>query len=386
MSLLLLEYNKPQILMERRKKRVLDYAKFKTMKERGDKLDKKTTEAADLFTAVNDALKDELPKFFALTGKLVRSCLENFVQLQMQWQVVWKRKLGQALDDPEPHLEDQTLNQYLGGFRGDFEIVESQVLTLGICNGSVLAEAANLINFLTPLTSLSGDGTASPRRPSTNTTDSRVRGYSASTNVSPMLPQQGFDDRHNDGYTAPSYLSTNGVYQPGTGRRVRAGSNTSGRSPVTPEIQGGWRGYPNSTTPVNSHHNRPSTSTSRNADQSSLPRGSIDSSGYNRYSGDSHSAYRPSSSTHYHVGPRGPQGRASSPSDQQSSIFNSAMPMSDSPPQQSPVGSLYDEKKLKVLFLAASVYEFNIDRARREAGYPYLTYVAGEVRLSDWCI
>ncbi|MCJ1404942.1 hypothetical protein MMC11_008168 [Xylographa trunciseda] len=379
MSLLLLEYNKPQILMERRKKRVLDYAKFKTMKERGDKIDKKTTDAADLFTAVNDALKDELPKFFALTGKLVRSCLENFVQLQMQWQVVWKKKLGQALEDPEPHLEDQTINQYMSGFRGDFEIVESQVLTLGICNGSVLAEAANLINFLTPMTSLSGDGTASPRRPSSNTNDSRTRGYSASNNVSPMLPQQGFGDRQNEAYVPASYLSTNGVYQSGTGRRVRAGSNTSGRSPVTPDVQGSWRAYSNNTTPVNSHYNRPSTSTSRTADPSSLPRSSVDSVGYNRYSGDSHGAYRPSSSSNYQAGSKGPQGRASSPSDRQSSIFNSAMPMSDSPPQQSPVTALYDEKKPNVLFLAASVYEFNIDRARREAGYPYLTYVAGEI-------
>jgi hypothetical protein len=33
----------------------------------------------------------------------------------------------------------------------------------------------------------------------------------------------------------------------------------------------------------------------------------------------------------------------------------------------------------EVLFLAASMYEFNIDRARREAGYPYLTYVTGEI-------
>lgn len=32
-----------------------------------------------------------------------------------------------------------------------------------------------------------------------------------------------------------------------------------------------------------------------------------------------------------------------------------------------------------VVFLAASVYEFNIDRARKEAGLPYLTYVAGEI-------
>jgi hypothetical protein len=31
------------------------------------------------------------------------------------------------------------------------------------------------------------------------------------------------------------------------------------------------------------------------------------------------------------------------------------------------------------LFLAASLYEFNIDKSRREAGYPYLTYTEGEV-------
>ena len=33
----------------------------------------------------------------------------------------------------------------------------------------------------------------------------------------------------------------------------------------------------------------------------------------------------------------------------------------------------------KVLFAVASIYEFNIDRARQEAGIPYLTYIAGEI-------
>jgi len=55
------------------------------------------------------------------------------------------------------------------------------------------------------------------------------------------------------------------------------------------------------------------------------------------------------------------------------------MPMSDSPIAQTPASLEEPGKKLKVLFLAASVYEFNIDRSRREAGYPYLTYVAGEI-------
>jgi len=57
------------------------------------------------------------------------------------------------------------------------------------------------------------------------------------------------------------------------------------------------------------------------------------------------------------------------------------MPMSDSPGTQTPLVERPSGpgQNLHVLFLAASVYEFNIDRARREAGYPYLTYVAGEI-------
>jgi len=31
------------------------------------------------------------------------------------------------------------------------------------------------------------------------------------------------------------------------------------------------------------------------------------------------------------------------------------------------------------MFLVASVYEFGVEPTRHEAGYPYLTYVAGEI-------
>jgi len=36
-------------------------------------------------------------------------------------------------------------------------------------------------------------------------------------------------------------------------------------------------------------------------------------------------------------------------------------------------------QEFPILFLAASLFEFNIDRSRKEAGYPYLTYVPGEI-------
>ncbi|MCJ1474605.1 hypothetical protein MMC13_003265 [Lambiella insularis] len=367
-------------LMEKRRKGVLDFAKYKAMRERGDKVDKKTTEAADTFTALNDALKDELPKLYDLTAQLVQSCLKSFIQLQRKWQTVWKRKLGQVLDGPEP-AKDQSLVDYINAmvvaFRGDYDVYESQVLSLGICNGSAILETANLMNFLAPIAEPSSDGTTSPRRPST--TDLHTRGYSNSTKVSPMLPQQDFSLRQTDNYGTLNPGS--GVhYQQGRGYRLRASSGASARGPSTPDmINGTWRGYSNSTTPVNSHHTRPSTSTGKSTDPPLLPRASVESASFGRYSGDSHSAHRPSSSSTYYSTSKGAQARPSSPSEQQSSIFSSAMPLSDSPPQQSPVGNIYDERKPTVLFLAASVYEFNIDRSRREAGYPYLTYGAGEI-------
>lgn len=42
-------------------------------------------------------------------------------------------------------------------------------------------------------------------------------------------------------------------------------------------------------------------------------------------------------------------------------------------------GGGQSQSQYKTLFLAASLFEFNIDRSRKEAGYPYLTYVPGEV-------
>ena len=348
--------------MDKRKKKSLDYVKWKTIKDKGDKPDKKTVEAAEMFTALNETLKDDLPKLFTLTGDLVTGCLNNFVQLQLQWNKVWRRKLSQVIDNAT--IPDN-VDAYINSFRGDFEFTESQVLALGICNGSVLADT---VNFLGPIGGL--DGSSSPRRSSTNNADLRVRGYSQSNGASPMLPHPDFGDQ----VSLPGF-GDNSSHQAGTGRRIRASSTASGtgRSPKTPEIPGGWRNYSNATTPTNSHSNRPSTSTGRSIETPSLPRLSVDTPGFNRLSGDSHANRTSSNSTYF-------TGRSDTPAHRMSGIFNSAMPLSDSPRSQSPTDSSMAGKQYNVLFLAASVYEFNIDRARQEAGYPYLTYVAGEVR------
>ena len=366
MTTLLKLHDGPQRLMQKRNKRVMDYARFKAIKDRGDKLDKKTAEQGEQFIAVNDTLKEELPKLFSLTGKLVEACLNNFIQLQLQWQAIWKRKLGQAIDDLKLPMN---VNDIVSAFTGDFQFVEAQVLSLGICNGSMLADAANLVGFLSPSTTLNADEMAASRQVSSTET-TKHRTTSVSSDLSPVLPKPDFGGRESGSFFGNmASASTSNV------GRVRAGSTISHEnSPQTPDIPGSYRSYSNSTTPSNPPR-RPNTATGRASLQSPpLNRPSVDTPDYN-------SVEQPVFVNRPHSGQTYPQvhpPRSSSPSARYSGLFSSALPMSDSPRTESPI-EVASKREYRVLFLAASVYEFNIDRARREAGYPYLTYVAGEV-------
>jgi len=60
------------------------------------------------------------------------------------------------------------------------------------------------------------------------------------------------------------------------------------------------------------------------------------------------------------------------------------MPLPDGPEdsQRSSRASSRDRNishGFNVLYLAASLFEFNISATKKEAGYPYLTYQAGEI-------
>jgi hypothetical protein len=58
-----------------------------------------------------------------------------------------------------------------------------------------------------------------------------------------------------------------------------------------------------------------------------------------------------------------------------STTHSAARPMSSS----SSTSRLHANEDTAVLFVAASLFEFNIDKARQEGGYPYLVYTQGEV-------
>ncbi|KAJ9366186.1 hypothetical protein DTO282E5_9125 [Paecilomyces variotii] len=365
MITLLKLHDGPQRVMHKRNKRLMDYTRFKALKDRGDKPDKKTTEQGEQFVALNEALKDELPKLFALTAKLIESCLTNFVQIQATWFSLLQKKLGYLIDRfPEE------LNQVISDWASDFDFAEAQVLSLGICNGSLLAEAINLVNFNTPST---GPDATSPRRPST-INSSNTRSTSLNTDGSPQVTRE-----HSGGRDSVQSPPTDGLSQRSSGSQVhlingarnRASSSVSARvvPPAAPEMPTSQsaQALQSMSTP-SAASTRPGTSSGQAGEPfPSLPRLSLETP----FLHDLLTNPPENNEAAAAVDPSSPGGRYSG-------FFSSAMPMSDSPRQDNPTdpGQARDPK---VLFLAASIYEFNIDRARREAGYPYLTYVAGEI-------
>lgn len=364
----------PQKYMDKRNKRLMDYARYKAVKERGDRPDKKVVENAELFMAVNDTLKEELPKLFSLTGKLVEACLNNFIQLQVQWQRLLRRRMSQALDDAEIPRNGKEI---IEAFTEDFAFFDNQVVSLSICNGSMINETPNLLS--TP-NAMTGEDMMSGRPGST--LDLKRRTMSVSSDRSPQLPQPDFGTRDNGGFFTVSDAShlTSSIHREPS-RRMRASSTLSGHSPRTPDAPRAYRTCSSNTTPVVSTPGRTGNSGMRhNTEPTSSLRPSMETPRANRMSDDSGLTNNRYSGTTFHSNSQAPP---ESPTSRHSGVFSSAMPMSDSPRSQSPTSMLAQQPEFNVIFLAASLYEFNIDRARKEAGYPYLTYGAGEVSLED---
>ncbi|KAJ8612009.1 hypothetical protein MRB53_037652 [Persea americana] len=142
MMTLLKLHESPQKLMQKRKKRLVEWAKYKAMKDRGDKLDKKTIEQGEQFIALNETLKDELPKLFRLTGKLVGACLKSYIQIQTKWHYTWQEKIKSVIDE---HDVSFPISSIVDSYLQQFADVEAQTMALGICNGSIMADAPNYL-------------------------------------------------------------------------------------------------------------------------------------------------------------------------------------------------------------------------------------------------
>ncbi|EPS25846.1 hypothetical protein PDE_00782 [Penicillium oxalicum 114-2] len=331
-------YQGPERVMRKRNKRLPDYARFKAAKDRGDKPDRKSTEQGEQFIALNETLKEELPQLFALTGKLMEAILTDLIKLQTTWWSLFQSRLEEHVDD-FPDDVGRLINEWTN----DNSFAEAQVRSLGVCNGSLLAETVNLVNFNT------SSNVNSPRRPSTMSSSHNRPG-----SVTEESPKLSSDFSMGGLFQSPN-LSMASV------SRHRADSTFSGRGP-----------YPETPELGRSQLLQQVTNTSRSSSDMrlsiepfpTLPSLSLDAP----FLADVMSVSRSET-----------EAQSNSPTDRFSGFFSSAMPMSDNPYEsEAPRGPRALAEGAKVLFVAASLCPFKIE-PRSEAGYPYLIYDTGAV-------
>ncbi|KXT11955.1 hypothetical protein AC579_1014 [Pseudocercospora musae] len=353
----------PQNAINKRKKKIVDYAKCKSEERRGQKPDKKTVEAAEMYTALNDQLKLDLPKLYSLTAQLVQNCLHCFIDIQMKWQSTWERKLKPVLEAADV---PSSVQQIEPAFHPDFAEIEKRCNQLSICNGTLKIEAANFLSPTIAYTDPNSEASSAKRR---TTMDSSKRSLSVTSESS----------------TNPNTRRHSGIYTPGSemqppplssDSRFRSNSALSTRVPPaqTPgSAVSASRPWSNSNvaTPSSSFSaTRPAT-----AETPSMPPHSY----FPKQSVEPGRSTRPSSNATYYTARPAPN------SDQIdrhrfSGLFNSALPPELGTPQDkppSPTRAAPDD--MHVLFVCASLFEFSIDKTRKEGGYPYLQYVQGEV-------
>ncbi|PUU75547.1 hypothetical protein B9Z19DRAFT_1131149 [Tuber borchii] len=408
LEMLLKMHESPQRIMTKRNKKAVDYARFKAIRDRGDTPDKRSIELADAYVALNETLIDELPKLFRLTKKLIDTILLNFVELQGLWMNSWAAKLRMTFTEMEMPAE---LDNIVKDFMGDFSYNEQSLNHLGICNGTLKAMLLPQTQFLSPSSTLSLEAFEYPRRPSTSegselSPAGRDRALSL-TGHSPTA--SSFDKpfgerRHSGGSTLSPLIAMGPVLsilpQIANNPRGRAGSAQLQRQPmrVTPPVP--QRSF--STMTADKQLHTPVTRTY----SPSLP--DRDRPGSRAYSLAPTVSDGPETQTTYTsstplVDSRAePHSRSASPAP--GPMFSSAMPMeddremrSDSESQSrdpsrsasrapSVASSRQSQRRTLTLsnnstpiFVVASLYEFNIDKQRREGGFPYLTYVQGEI-------
>jgi hypothetical protein len=387
-------HENPQAAITKRKKRMVDYARCKSIEKKGEKPDKKTIEAAEMYVALNDQLKLDLPKLYDLTASLVRACLNCFLDIQLTWQDTWQKKLSPLLEAAEI---PKNFHDIAPAFHADYELMRSKVMELSIVNGQALA---NVENHLSPTNTIVADSDSSTaKRPSTQIGSRRTG--SIGSEGSPNLQTPSSSQRQS-GINTPDTATIEAGLLP-YGGRMRSNSSMSNRGPPAPSSAAMQRQWSSSNTKSGLYVPNINTAPTPSAfpgrpSTANLP---SPSGGYlsPRPSIDQPRSPRPSSSQTYFTAR--PDYLADPNSLRFSGIFSSAMPPNETmdltlintastvtpgaTPSERPMSSASDLSRqpatdaTAVLFVCASLFEFNIDKARKEGGYPYLTYVQGEV-------
>jgi dynamin-binding protein len=351
--------------MKKRGKRRLDYERAEQLKRSGKTVDAKLRELVEQYEALNDTLKKELPKLSALTVKVGNICLGNFVSLQVKWFEIWKEKIKMVVPDAQGLPE---VPEILADFKRDYQFSQDTATKIGLINPAYRGRTSQSTGIsMSSMNTMSTDDGQARSRPRPPDLAPRDRGLSAAGDQPvPTLPTPDFGRRDSGQFTmsptsaGPAVPSPHHYYFRDYYAGIGGGYRAGGASPITPDPSSGARSFaaPGSGRP----------STGRSYDSTSAPRQSADSSNPNRR--DSNSTY----GSNY----PGLENRRFS------GLFHSALPLEEGETSQRSSRASSRERTpaangYNVLWLAASLFEFNIETTKHEAGYPYLVYQAGEV-------
>lgn len=345
--------------MKKRQKRRVDFERYEQLKRGGKNADSKLKELVEQYEALNDTLKKELPKLSALTEKVGNICLGNFVHIQVKWYGIWKDKMKVVLGDC-PDLPD--LREVVSTFQRDFPYAQEQIANIGILNPAYRGRMSQ------STTASVDESLLKVRSRPAEIDPARARGMSLNGDQAPILPVPDFPKRHSGSFTmSPTSTGMGTIPSPHQYyyRDYYTGFSNhqhGAASPLSPEMPGSSRSFAASTRP----------STGRSFDSGTMPRQSSEST--NQPPRDSNTSY----SSNW----------PAQESRRFSGLFHSALPLPDGPDESQRSSRASSRERgtatdgYNVLWLAASLFEFNIATTKHEAGYPYLVYQAGEVRLS----
>ena len=370
--------------IEQRKKFLLHYVKHKQAVDRGEKPDPETVSSAERFTTINDTLKLELPLLYDKTKGVMRNVMTLFMALQKDWYKTCSKKILPLLESEPQHTTsiDYDLRAYTERFKSDYNVQEQRAKSFGITNSH------NLLREISSMTSpVPSDGAGSARNSSSRRTesmsseasafDSRNRnsgGYSARSNMRSM------DGPPRSSPAGPAYPS---LYQNTSSSARNNLALTSSREART------LNSASDGSEAISVRQERRNSARSRNHNYLGMDgvvdfddRSSFNTSVFDFPPQLGASFLSPSQSSMITMSAPTSQPSSLPGSTRQSGVFNSALPMSDNPMRGSaeelPI-TPGDADEPEVLFLAASLFEFNIAHDRREGGIPYLVYVPGEI-------
>ncbi|KAL7925045.1 hypothetical protein ACQKWADRAFT_319113 [Trichoderma austrokoningii] len=359
-------YGNPSLAMKKRQKRRIVWERAEQLKKAGKSIDPKLKELVEQYEALNDTLIKELPKLSALTEKMGNICLGNLINIQADWYYVWREKMRAVLADaPEmPALED-----IVAAFQRDFPYANEMMSSIGIINPAYRGRVSQ--------STASGEDALPRTRGRTSEAESRALSQSSQSmngEAAPVLPAPDFGKRHSGSFTL-SPISSGAT-----------GLGATAPSPHQYYYRDFYAGLSNNQAGMASPRSADVPATSRSLGNTRPSTGkSFDSSAMatamatSRQSSESAPHIRRDSGNTFYSSYHQNESRRFS------NLFHSALPLPDGPEESQRSSRASSRERAhasdgyNVLWLAASLFEFNISTTKHEAGYPYLTYQAGEI-------